>query len=130
MKMRIRHAVAAVVIPVVMSVAATPSFAGVFESIEHAVAKDATKAAEKRAVKEVGQAGKVIVVVVPEGANLTSAVRTAVSKARSPEGEVARMPGVDVARIPGAKEFKPLATEAGQFTKRQVNDPRMSLRNP
>jgi hypothetical protein len=122
MKMRIRHAVAAVVIPVVMSVAATPSFAGVFESIEHAVAKDATKAAEKGAVKEVGQAGKVIVVVVPEGANLTSAVRTAVSKARSPEGEVAR--------IPGAKEFKPLATEAGQFTKRQVNDPRMSLRNP
>ena len=105
-----------------MSVAATPSFAGVFESIEHAVAKDATKAAEKGAVKEVGQAGKVIVVVVPEGANLTSAVRTAVSKARSPEGEVAR--------IPGAKEFKPLATEAGQFTKRQVNDPRMSLRNP
>jgi hypothetical protein len=122
MKMRIRHAVAVVVIPVVMSVAATPSFAGVFDSIEHAVAKDATKAAEKRAVKEVGQADKVIVVVVPEGADLASAVRAAVSKGRRPEGEVAR--------IPELKEFKPLANEPGQFAKRQVNDPRMSPRNP
>ena len=119
--MRIRHAVAAVVIPVVMGVAATPSFAGIFSSNEHAGAKDVTKA-EKGAVKEVGQVGKVIVVVVPEGASLASTVRTAVSKAHSPEGEVAR--------IPGLKEFKPLANEAGQFAKRQVNDPRMSLRNP
>ena len=88
--MRIRHAVAVVVIPVVMSVAATPSFAGAFDSIERAVAKDVTKA-EKGAVKEVGQADKVIVVVVPEGADLASAVRAAVSKGRRPEGEVARI---------------------------------------
>jgi hypothetical protein len=121
MKMRIRYAVAAVAIPVVMSVAATPSFAGALDSIEHAVAKDVTRA-EKGAVKEVGQVGKVIVVVVPEGANLAGTVRTAVSKGHSPEGEVAR--------IPGLKEFKPLANEAGQFAKRQVNDPRMSPRNP
>ena len=119
--MRIRHAVAVDVIPVVMSVAATPSFAGAFDSIERAVAKDVTKA-EKGAVKEVGQVDKVIVVVVPEGANLASTVRTAVSKGRRPEGEVAR--------IPGLKEFKPLTNEAGQFAKRQVNEPRMSLRNP
>ena len=70
--MRIRHAVAAVVIPVVMSVAATPSFAGIFSSIEHAATK-----IEKGAVKEVGQVGKVIVVVVgpsgnAEGADLRS----------------------------------------------------------
>jgi hypothetical protein len=119
MKMRIRHAVAAVVIPVVMSVAASSSFAGAFDSIERTVAKDVTRA-EK--VKEAGQVDKVIVVVVPEGANLASTVRAAVSKARRPEGEVAR--------IPELKEFKPLANEAGQFAKRQVNDPRMSLRNP
>jgi hypothetical protein len=121
MKMRIRHAVAAVAIPVVMSVAATPSFAGALDSIEHAVAKEVTKA-EKGAVKEVGQVGKVIVVVVPEGANLAGTVRTAVSKGHSPEGEVAR--------IPGLKEFKPLTNEAGQFAKRQVNDLRNSWRNP
>jgi hypothetical protein len=121
MKMRIRYAVAAVAIPVVMSVAATPSSAGALDSIEHAVAKDVTKA-EKGAVKEVGQVGKVIVVVVPEGANLAGTVRTAVSKGHSPEGEVAR--------IPGLKEFKPLTNEAGQFAKRQVNEPRMGLRNP
>ena len=54
--MRIRHAVAAVVIPVVMSVTATPSFAGIFSSIEHAASK-----IEKGAVKEVGQVGKEVV---------------------------------------------------------------------
>jgi hypothetical protein len=121
MKMRIRHAVAAVAIPAIMSVAASPSFAGIFDSIEHAAAKDVTKA-EKGAAKEVGHVGKVIVVVVPEGANLAETVRTAVSKAHSPEGEVAR--------IPGPKEFKPLTNEAGQFAKRQVNDLRKSWRNP
>jgi hypothetical protein len=47
---------AAVAIPVVMSVAATPSFAGIFSSIEHAASK-----IEKSAVKKVGQVGKEVV---------------------------------------------------------------------
>jgi hypothetical protein len=56
MKMRIRHAVAAVAIPVVMSVAATPSFAGILSPLEHEVSK-----IEKGAVKEVSQVGKEVV---------------------------------------------------------------------
>src|ERR1700733_5748308 len=66
MKMRIRYAVAAVAIPVVMSVAATPSFAGIFSSIEHEASK-----IEKGAVKEVGQVGKEVVHDVGTGTKAT-----------------------------------------------------------
>ena len=79
--MRIRHAVAAVVIPVVMSVAATPSFAGIFSSIEHAATK-----IEKGAVKEVGQVGKEVVKDIPKVGNEAGTIASKVFKL---EGEVA-----------------------------------------
>ena len=65
--MRIRYAVAALAIPVIMSVAATPSFAGIsLSSIEHAASK-----IEKGAVKEVGQVGKEVVHDVGNGTKAT-----------------------------------------------------------
>jgi hypothetical protein len=131
MKMRIRHAVAAVAIPVIMSVAATPSFAGLFDPIEHAVSgveKAVTKEAgkvtkevgkvEKGAVKAVegaakevahvtGTVGKDVVKEVPKAANFAG---TAASKYYKELGTLA-------GEIPGLKQFKPLATDASKCAK-------------
>jgi hypothetical protein len=124
MKMRIRHAVAAVAIPVIMSVAATPSFAGILSSIEHAVGgevKAVTKEAgkvEKGAVKAVegaakevahvtGIVGKEVVKEVPKAANFAG---TVASKGYKELGTLA-------GEIPGLKQFKPLATDASKCAK-------------
>jgi hypothetical protein len=124
MKMRIRHAVAAVAIPVIMSVAATPSFAGLFDSFEKAVTKEAGKVtkevgkiekgtvkavegATKEAAHTTGNVAKEVVKEVPKAGNLAG---TVVSKGFSVLGDAA---GV----IPGLKEFKPLAKDASKCAK-------------
>jgi|ERR1700733_7246106 hypothetical protein len=105
MKMRIRYAVAAVAIPVVMSVAATPSFAGIFSSIEHEASK-----IEKGAVKEVGQVGKEVVKDIPKVGNEAGTIASKVFKL---EGEVAgKIPVLN-------KAFKPLANDASKCAKSQ-----------
>jgi hypothetical protein len=120
MKMRIRHAVATVAIPVIMSVAATPSFAGIFDKIEHAVGgveKAVTKEAgkvtkevgrvEKSTAKAVESAAKEVVKEVPKAANLAG---TVASKGYKELGTLA-------GEIPGLKQFKPLATDASKCAK-------------
>jgi hypothetical protein len=127
MKMRIRQTVAALAIPVIMSVAATPSFAGIFGSIEHAVS-GAEKAVTKEAgkvEKEVGKIEKGTVKGV-EGAakevgHVTGEVAKEVPKAANVVGTVAskgyKELGTLAGEIPGLKEFKPLAMDASKCAK-------------
>jgi hypothetical protein len=131
MKMRIRHAVAAVAIPVIMSVAATPSFAFSLGSIEHAIGgevKAITKEAGK-VTKEVGKVEKGTVKAV-EGAtkeaahvtgNVAKEVAKEVPKAANLAGTVAskgyKELGTLAGEIPGLKQFKPLATDASKCAK-------------